>query len=62
MASILMILGIGLFGSFTGYIASLFDEVEAEQDKETNKMILELSDEVAEMKLMIKELKAKDCS
>jgi voltage-gated potassium channel len=54
VAVLLMICGIGLFGTFTGYIASLFseDQAEAEEDRD-EKILCELS----EIKQQLKELR-----
>lgn len=65
VAAILMMAGVGMFGTFTGFVASWFLEDDKEkQDKHvaTNMSndISELKDEIGELKAMIIQLKSPD--
>lgn len=55
VACILMISGIGLFSTLTGYIASLYDEASEQEDKSRDEQTLE---ELAHLRREISELKA----
>lgn len=54
VAAVLMTAGVGLFGTFTGYVASLFAEAEEQRQNAWEARILEelhvLREEVAELK------------
>ncbi|MEO0453624.1 MAG: potassium channel family protein [Verrucomicrobiota bacterium] len=54
VAVFLMVCGIGLFGTFTGYISSLFSEDQAEIEEDREEKILE---ELREIKEQLNELK-----
>jgi voltage-gated potassium channel len=55
IAAVLMIVGVGLFGTFTGYVANFFVEEEHHPDQETNELRT-LIDEVRQLRAKIEEL------
>lgn len=55
VAVILMTAGVGLFGTFTGFVASWF--LEDDQDKKEQHVVTNLKNEVAELKSEIADLK-----
>ncbi|WP_253251108.1 potassium channel family protein [Vibrio mediterranei] len=55
IAGVLMIAGVGLFGTFTGFVASWF--LEEDEDKQDNHAVTNLRNEVLELKDEIRELK-----
>lgn len=56
VAAVLMIAGVGLFGTFTGFVASWF--LEEDQEDQGKHIISNLHDEIHELKGEIAELKA----
>ncbi|MBY5945992.1 potassium channel family protein [Photobacterium rosenbergii] len=55
IAGILMTAGVGLFGTFTGFVASWF--LEEDEDKQDNHAVTNLRNEVLDLKDEIRELK-----
>jgi len=55
VAAVLMTAGVGLFGTFTGFVASWF--LEEDQDKKEQHVVTNLKNEVSDLKSEIAELK-----
>ncbi len=58
IAAILMTAGVGLFGTFTGFIASWF--LEEDKEDQGKHIIINLKDEISELKDEVSELKERE--